>query len=291
MPRYLSGQYLIEVVIALSIFSFFVVGAMFAIGRYANSSLRSMEYADASQIVKESFAAVRSVGYNNWTDLASGAYGLTSASGAWQLQASPDVTKNKYTRTVTISSVQRDNNCVIVSNGGMNDPDTKKVTVAITWNSALNNPSKTFSEYYTRWPAPTTCFANQTEAAKLKIDVEEASIDATKKSVVGVELKNESSAAITIDKMTLTWTKPGNITYIKINGTNYWHSSGVGTPTGVQPSGTTLDLVNVVIPAHTEYDVNSFRFDNKIDGSTVTITTIMIDGSSATKVTTPPFVP
>lgn len=286
------GQYLIEVLIALSVFMLFIVGAMLAIGRYSNASLRSVEFTDATQLVKESFAAIRAIGYSNWTTLANGNYGLTATSGTWQLQNGPDTTKNKYIRTITIASVERDNNCVIVPSGGLADPDTKKITLTLAWNATPVNQTKTFTEYVTRWRAPTTCFANQTEAAKLVVDVSASRVDSTKKSLVDTQLRNTSTVPITIDKMTLTWTVPGNITYIKINGTNYWHSTnGIGTPQGAQPSGTTLDLVNVVIPANTSYAVNVFRFDSKIDGSTVTITVTMLDGSSVTKVTTPPFIP
>jgi len=287
-----QGQNLIEVLFALALFLVFIVGAISLTFKYLATTQRVQELSQTKAIVIESFEAVQSISYNSWDSFADGIYGLNADNSSWQFQTEPNLINNIYTRSIIISPVQRDANCDIVASGGINDPDTKLVTVIIDWDALPLKQNKSFSKYYTRWYDPTTCIASDGQAGNLIIDVSAANIDATKKSLHGVELRNTGETPIILDKMTLTWTKPGEITYIKIEGTNYWHSTnGIGTPQGAQPSGTELDLVDLILEPDEDYEVDAFRFNAKVDGSTFTITAIMSDESSKTEVTTPPFVP
>lgn len=286
-----DGQNLLEVLVALAIFLYFLSGAAILAFRHLNTINKANDLSDVGSIGEESLEAIQSIAYNNWPALADGSYGLTSAGGSWQLQVSPDSVNGKYSRTVIISPVKRDIDCNIVLSGGTSDPDTKLVTININWPDFNTSRTRSFTQYFTRWDAPTYCVVKG-QAGYLLIDVSRASIDSTKKVMVGVAFTNISEVPITIDKLKLTWTMPGDIEWIKIEGTNYWHSTnGTGTPQGTQPSGTELDIVNVVIPAGETYDADGFRFKQKIDGSTVTIKATMTDGTSTLEVTTLPFNP
>lgn len=287
-----SGQTLIEVIFALLIFFIFISGTLMLSFRAMKSTTRGIELNQIKQMETSSWEALQAIAYDNWPTLTDGTFGLTSAGGKWALQADADITADRYTRGITISSVRRDaTSCAIVENGGTTDPDTKKVTLTLTWPAEPTPQSVTGERYLTNWKSPIFSCA-VTEAGKLIIDTTDSTIDATKKSIVSTYLRNTSAVPITIDKMTLSWDKPGLITFIKINGTNYWHSTnGTGTPQGAQPSGTELDLVNFTLAAGQPYEMENIRFDSKIDGATVTITVIMSDGSHKTEVTTPPFVP
>ncbi|NQT50351.1 hypothetical protein HQ571_06685 [Candidatus Kuenenbacteria bacterium] len=285
------GQNLIEVLIAMGLFFIFAVGSLILISKYLTTFTRAAELTQVKYIVQEGFEAIQSISYNNWSSFADGTYGLNKSSGQWQFQASPNLINNKFTRSITISSAERDENCNLVANGGSADPDTKIATVNINWTTTTGEINKSTSKLYAKWYDPTNCLA-EGEAGNLIINVITANIDSTKKSLVNIILENEGSVPITIDKMTLTWTKPGKITYIKIDGVNHWHSTnGTGTPQGAQLSGTELDIVDLLLEAGQDYDINAIRFNEKVDGSTFTITVIMSDGSSTTEITTPPFVP
>lgn len=286
------GQTLIEVIFALLIFFIFISGTLMLSFRTMKSTARGIEFNHVKQIETSSWEALQAIAYGSWAALTDGSYGLTSAGGQWALQPASDITAERYTRTVTIAPVMRDaSSCAIVESGGTNDPDTKKITVTLSWPAEPTSLSVTGERYLTNWKSPTFSCA-VTEAGKLIIDTTTSSIDATRKSIIDTYLRNTSAVPITIDKMTLSWTEPGLITFIKINGTNYWHSTnGTGTPQGAQPSGTELDLVDFTLAAGQSYEIDNIRFDSKIDGATVTITVTMSDGSQKTEVTTPPFVP
>lgn len=287
-----KGQNLIEALLALALFFVFISGSLILIFRHFDTFLKAEELGKVQTIVSQSFEAVQGISYNSWSNLTDGTHGLSSSSGNWQFQASPDLIDNKYTRTITVSVVNRDDNCDITTSGGTDDPDTKLVTVSVAWQDVGGPRSSSLNQYFTSWNSPTNCFASGGEAASLDLDVSMAYIDSTKKSLFGVSLINKGTTPITLDKMTLNWTKPGNITFIKIDGSNHWDgSNGIGTPHGAQPSGTELDLVDLILDPGVTYLVNNIRFNSKIDGSIVTIEATMIDGSSSTKVTSPPFVP
>lgn len=287
-----KGQNLIEALLALAVFFIFISGSLILIFRHFDTFEKAEDLAKVQTIVGQSFEAVQGISYNSWSNLADGTYGLNSSSGSWQFQASPDLIDNKYTRTVTVAPVRRDLNCAITTGDGTADPDTKLVTVNITWQDVGGPRSDSFGQYFTSWNSPTNCFASGGEAASLDLDVSMAYIDSTKKSLFGVSLINKGTTPITLDKMTLSWTKPGLIKFIKIDGSNRWDgTNGIGTPSGAQPSGTELDLVDLILEPGVTYGVDNIRFDSKIDGSIVTIEATMVDGSSSTKVTSPPFVP
>lgn len=287
-----NGQTLIEVIFALIIFFIFISGTLMLTFRSLKTTARGIELNQAKQIETSTWEALQAIAYDNWSALTNGTFGLTSASGKWALQAAADITADRYTRSITVASVMRNaSSCAMVESGGTNDPDTKKITLALNWTAEPTNQSVIGTRYITNWKSPTFSCA-VTEAGKLVMDTSDSEIDETRKSIVDTYLRNTSAVPITIDKMTLSWTKPGLITFIKINGQNYWHSTnGTGTPQGAQPSGTELDLVDFTLAAGHSYEIDNIRFDSKIDGSTVTITAIMSDGSRKTEVTTPPFIP
>ena len=56
----------------------------------------------------------------------------TDAPPRWQLLQGEEIV-NGFTRKVVFENVQRDENFNIVESGGTNDPNTKKVTVTVTW--------------------------------------------------------------------------------------------------------------------------------------------------------------
>ena len=286
------GQNLIELILALALFFIFIAGGLLLTSRYLSTFDRSQDLNKIQPIVSETFEAIQNIAYDNWSGLIDGDHGLTISSNKWILQSSPDIIDNKFTRTVTIAPVSRDTSCQIVAIGGTTDPDTKLVTATITRQTDKGPFTQIFSKYYTNWSNPTPCEPRYGEAGQLTLDVSNANIDSTKKSLVNARFINTGTVPITLDKMTLTWTESGNITYIKINGYNHWHSTnGIGTPQGDQPSGTELDLVDFVMQPGQTYPIDSFRFDSKVDGSTFVITCTMKDKTKTTVITTPPFVP
>lgn len=156
-----NGQNLIEVLLALALFLILIGGSAILAFRYLNTFQAAKDLTQIQSVTKESFEAIQSLAYNNWASLQNGSYGLNPTSGQWQLQALPDTVDNRYTRTVTISSVSRDASCQIVTQGGTADPDTKLVTVNLSWPNAGATQNKSFNQYFTSWNNPTSCLMAQ----------------------------------------------------------------------------------------------------------------------------------
>jgi hypothetical protein len=286
-----KGTSLIEALVALAVFFMLVSGVMILYSRTFDSSTRAGELNDVAQISQESFSAVQSIAYNTWANISDGKHGLDKVSGYWQFSGVSDLIDSKYTREIIINSVQRDGDCEIVDADGEVDDDTKLVNASISWENSGRSLSQSFSRYFTNFKSPASC-EDEGEAGSLVIDIDDASIDSTKKSIVGIALRNEGSTDITIDKLTISWTEPETMRFIKIDDETVWNAtSGIGSPSGYQSSGAEIDIVDFVLEAGEEYDVDNIRFNAKIDGSTVTIKATMSDGTSVTEVTTPPFIP
>ncbi len=64
----------------------------------------------------------------------------------WTLVAGEE-TINNFTRKIVFENVQRDGNDNIVEVGGINDPDTKKIKVTVSW----KNKTVEITTYFTNW--------------------------------------------------------------------------------------------------------------------------------------------
>ena len=68
----------------------------------------------------------------------------------WQLTQGTE-TVNGFTRKAAFEDVIRDLNDNIVESGGVNDPNTKKITVTVTWQERGNDRQIELLSYFTNW--------------------------------------------------------------------------------------------------------------------------------------------
>ena len=68
----------------------------------------------------------------------------------WQLLLGAE-TIGMFVRSVVLENVQRDVNSNIVSSGGVSDPNTKKVTVTVSWTAKTKAQEVTIVSYLTNW--------------------------------------------------------------------------------------------------------------------------------------------
>lgn len=68
----------------------------------------------------------------------------------WQLLGGAE-TMGAFTRAVVFESAQRDANSAIVSAGGIDDPNTKKVTVTVSWTAKAMTQEIAIMSYLTNW--------------------------------------------------------------------------------------------------------------------------------------------
>jgi len=155
-----NGQSLVEAVVALALFLVVISGSVVVSSRYLDTTIRANDLNEVQIIARESLEAVQSIAYNDWVDMVDGQYGLENQlTGSWEFQGTPDIVKDRYTRTVSVSAVERDIDCQIVGGGGSADEDTKLVTVVIAWGPSMAPMSRAFTQYFTNWKNPTPCIS------------------------------------------------------------------------------------------------------------------------------------
>ncbi|MBT4722346.1 hypothetical protein HN958_01300 [Candidatus Falkowbacteria bacterium] len=286
------GTSLIEALIALAIFFVLISGVMILYSRTFDTSTRSAELTDITQIAKESFSAIQSIAYNDWSDITDGTHGLNISSSLWEFSGSSDEINSRYTRQVTIASVQRDVNCNIVESGGTVDPDTKLVNTNISWSNSGHDLSQDFAKYVTAFDNPTTCIIEEEpegpggQAGGLGLHTGDAYRDEYFSwinllvTIDGVEVTNESDEAVTIDKAQPFFDRPSMEIYkFYINGSSKWGWFGPGSPRGTQPSGTILDITNTTIEPGETVTIKMSFFTGETGEVVFSVNFIMEDGT------------
>ena len=83
---------------------------------------------------------------------------------------------------------------------------------------------------------------------------------------------------------TISWVPDQNekLEVVNINGTLVWVYNGQGSPDGRQSSGVTLDIVDFTLPESTTVDVNYLRFQQSMNGKSISIRFIFTDASYVT---------
>lgn len=147
-----NGFGLIEIIIVISIVTV-TLFAFLQIGIAGIKLLRNeKENLEAVLLLQEAFEAVRSVRDESWTaniaPLSNGtAYYPVVENSKWKLAvSSPGLINGKYTRSISFEQVVRDGEDKI-SSAGTADPDTRKVTAAVSW----NNKTRTIATYITNF--------------------------------------------------------------------------------------------------------------------------------------------
>ncbi len=112
------------------------------------------------------------------------------------------------------------------------------------------------------------------ESRYLLIDLTAASLTSTGESLVRTHLGNSKDEFITISEIYLEWFNVSeniNATEIIVNGNTVWSGSA--------PSGTTIDITDVVVPPDVTSELNRIDFDSNLHGGNIIMEMIMSDGS------------
>lgn len=151
--KFTTGFTLIEVIIACSIISMSMFALMDTAQKGINLSGVALEKSQASLLLEEGVEAVKSIRDDNWTTISNLTLNtpyylfFNINTKKWELNNSISDIDGIFTRTVTISSVERDSNDDIVESGGTLDTRTKKISVDVSWVSRGANLSKNLSFY------------------------------------------------------------------------------------------------------------------------------------------------
>ncbi len=151
-----QGIGLIEILIVVSIIGL-SLASLAGLGNFALKIQRqAKQNTIASFLASEAIEATRALKDGEWTSLTHFAVDVplhpikNPSLYQWTLDNGAE-TINGFTRQIIISNVHRDSAFNIVSSGGTQDDNTKKITVTISWNDNGQNRQITLTDYLMNW--------------------------------------------------------------------------------------------------------------------------------------------
>lgn len=151
-----KGISLVELLVGAAILTMFIVALVVVFQNFLVQSFNSVEKVQASYLAEEGievFKALRDDGWEeNIADLEEGTvYYLNFSDGAWQLVSSqPALIEGSFDRALIIEEVYRDGSDDI-SDSGTVDPNTKKVSVSVSWLQGNATTTNVVSTYVTNF--------------------------------------------------------------------------------------------------------------------------------------------
>lgn len=159
-----AGFTLIEAVIATSILVVSIIAILTLAVYSRTASDQSRDSVQVANYMQEGQEAVRIMRDSDWNTIATdGSYRLNVQAGSyppWSLSSGTE-TLGKYSRSVTIASVRREDtdgdgtlsagDKIVTSGGAFDDPETKKITVTISWQSGKRTLTRSLTSYLTKW--------------------------------------------------------------------------------------------------------------------------------------------
>lgn len=143
---------MVEILVSASIIVAVVLAAMAVAQKSIQLSNRSLHTSQASFLLEEGAEAVRILRDNAWNNISSLdvniTYYPTFSEGTWFLSSNSS-TIGKFTRTVNIANVSRNNSTGDIAVSGTDDPGTKLITITVFWLEGGQTISKTLPFYIT----------------------------------------------------------------------------------------------------------------------------------------------
>jgi type II secretory pathway pseudopilin PulG len=157
IPRLCSGQKGFSIMEILLVISFVAAMLSLIMGvSNFNSKTRKLNE-ENTQVTLYSIEAIEAVKMMGRSVLVAGDYSVDLVGDTWTISAGSQLIDGKYTRNINISNVEREN----IGNGhaygdivpsGNADPDTKKISVTIDWQSRTGSAKQEVLETYIhRW--------------------------------------------------------------------------------------------------------------------------------------------
>lgn len=153
--KYSKGFTLVEVLVSITLILLISVGGL-AANSLATNAVQTNQMRDkANFLAREGMEAVQSVRAANFPSLHPGDFHPVYGVNGWTLSSGSE-TIGDFTRTITISSVERELTCTetvcaIVPAGGIVDSSTMKVQVKVSWKERGSDKSYSLDTYVTYW--------------------------------------------------------------------------------------------------------------------------------------------
>jgi len=149
------GIGLIEIVIGVAVLtvSLFAISSFYA--RSLGVSQKTTHLVQASFLLEEGLEVARLLRDESWQNIASltsgTEYYLTFSGSNWATSTTSTLVDNLFERVIIVQDVNRDLSDDIVSSGGILDPNTKQVTVSVSWQEDGETTTHSISTYLTNF--------------------------------------------------------------------------------------------------------------------------------------------
>lgn len=121
--RFSRGQSLVELIVAIGIFSVVALGLAAFTGQHLQSTDHAKRFSEARAYANEALEATRAIRNRSWRELTHGSFGIERDLGFWDLTNAQDYFEDgSFFRSTSISPAQRDGQGNIVESGGTVDP-------------------------------------------------------------------------------------------------------------------------------------------------------------------------
>ena len=141
---------MVEMLVAFSIITVSVLFASAVAQKSLYVSRQAMHSAQAAFLLEEGVEAVRTLRADAWSNISALAentdYYPVFTGGVWTLSASPAAV-GIFTRVVRIEPALRDDITKNIAESGTEDPDSKLVTVEVSWTEGGTTLTKTLQFY------------------------------------------------------------------------------------------------------------------------------------------------
>ncbi len=149
-----NGFSLVEVLVATSVILIFLASLIGAYNTYLHISLSNIREVKATFLTEETIEAVKILRDDSWSNFvlpltAEVPYRLTWNGSSWRATTTNTFIDSTFDRTFTLSSVSRDSQSEIVTSGGTVDPNTKKISVSVSWFESGATTTKILESYVT----------------------------------------------------------------------------------------------------------------------------------------------
>ncbi|MGB3094608.1 MAG: hypothetical protein WBB49_01835 [Microgenomates group bacterium] len=147
---YEKGQMLVELILVMGLFALLIPALSEGFLSTRDGKAQQSQRINAVAFLQEAKEAVRVIRESGWVNVSTdGMYHPAVSGSTWSLVSGTETIAG-LTRSITISSVQRNASGAIVTTGGSVDPSTKKVDVIVSWTQPRSS-SITASLYLTRY--------------------------------------------------------------------------------------------------------------------------------------------
>lgn len=144
------GFTIIEIVLGIGMLTMFLVTNTYYFKKILDLSQETTRSIQSGFLLEEGIEAVKILRDTSWATnikpLTPGIkYYLLWTGSTWSTTTQPQVIETVFTRSFTLSSVNRDGSDNIVASGGSPDAGTMKVVVDVAWTSKANRATSTKS--------------------------------------------------------------------------------------------------------------------------------------------------